>query len=398
MKSKYCWAAFIPVTIIVIVLKIFEALDVFPSLPVKMLSYSALGLVVLMFAINIVFVAMDKKTSPAYLLTRNIPAAIFLLISAAMITSKSALRAIVDIKHGSFDGMSLALVVMGMITAICFVVVSLAHLQGRNFLPRMGALLLAMPVWAGLVLVNEFLENRTRSLATIDEFRLIALAFAMVFLFKLSMIIATIDGKNPVKAMYLYGLPMAALCLAIGITDVMVKGFDYSENVFAFALCSLGIYALCFIWEITKLSRTKEEQVIKYDLDDYDEEQRVYGAHQDNFVAAPEEQTGDYDYDYASASEESESYVTSTDENYTDDYDYDYSYGAAQYNDELVVAPEAPEGDDAIYVDSDVVDDFEERILGTKTQNIDSPLNDKEAEYDEEQMARIDKLIEDINS
>ena len=98
MKSKLCWVTFLPFTLIAIALKVVEALNMLPSLPSKVLSYSALGLILLMFVINIVFVAVDRKTSPAYLLTRNIYAAVFLLLSAAMITSKAALTTIVDLR------------------------------------------------------------------------------------------------------------------------------------------------------------------------------------------------------------------------------------------------------------------------------------------------------------
>ncbi|MBR2108402.1 MAG: hypothetical protein IJ932_00420 [Ruminococcus sp.] len=405
MKSKLCWATFIPVTLIAIILKALESFSVIPSLPGKMLSYTALGLILLTFIINIIFVASDKETSPAYLLSRNVPAAVFLLISAAMITSKSALTIILALQNNKFDFLILAMTLLGIVTAVCLVVISLAHIQGRNFLPRMGAFLLVMPVWAGLVLVYEFLENRKVSVADVDEFKLFALAFMMIFLFKLSMIISTVDGRNPVKAMFLYGLPMASLCLSIGavnVFDIIKNGIDYSENVFGFALCALGIYAVLFIREITSLMRTKSEQVIKFDLDDFDEQQRVYGAYQDNYVATPDEQTGDYDYDYTSASEESEVYVTEKDKHYTSDYDYDYSYGGYGGNsdqDDLVAPPEAPtEDDDVIYVDSDVVDDFEEKVLHSSVRDVESPVNDKETEYDDEQMAKIDKLIEDINS
>ena len=405
MKSKLCWVTFMPVALITLVLKVLEAFDVFSSLPAKTLSYTALFLVLLMFVINIVFVAADRKTSPAYLLTRNIPAAVFMFISAAMITSKSALTTIVDVQNDRFDFMTLALTLLGFMTAICFVVISLAHIQGRNFLPRMGAFFLAMPVWAGLVLVNEFLDNRKVSVADIDEFKLFTMAFIMIFLFKLSMIVATVDGRNPVKAMYLYGFPMAAVSVAIGaenICGIIKNGIDYSENVFAFALLSLALYAIVLIVEMTKLSRTKEEQAIKFDLDDFDEEQRVYGSHQDNYVVAPEEKTGDYDYDYTSASIESEIYVTAKDDKYTSDYDYDYDYGGYggdSDKDDLVEPPEqSDEDDDVIYVDSGVVDEFEEKVFSQRAQTISSPFNGEETEYDEEQMAKINKLIEDINS
>ena len=102
----------------------------------------------------------------------------------------------------------------------------------------------------------------------------------------------------------------------------------------------MGLYAVALLIEMTRLARTKDEQIIKYDLDDYDEEQRVYGMHQDNFVAAPEEQTGDYDYDYSFASEDVENFVTSSDEEYTEEYDY-YGYGTQEEAEQLVVAPDA---------------------------------------------------------
>ncbi len=406
MKSKLCWATFVPATIIAVALKVIEAFNLIPSIPSKTLSYSALGVILLSFVINIFFVASDRETSPAYLLARNIPAAVFALLAAAMITSKSALTVILDVQNKQLDAMTFALAILGMVTAICLVVISLAHLQGRNFLPRMGALFLVMPVWTGLVLVNEFLENRKVSVADVDEFKLFALAFGMIVLFKLSMIIATIDGRNPVKSMYLYGLPMASLGICIGvytISGIIQNGLDYSENVFTFAITALGLYVLFFTREITKLSRTKSEQMIKFDLDDFDEEQRVYGAHQDNFVAAPEEQTGDYDYDYTSASEESEVYVTEKDKHYTSDYDYDYDYGGyggKSDQDDLVAPPEpaSEEDDDIIYVDSSVVDDFEGKVVGQKTQNVTSLVNEEETEYDDEQMAKINKLLDDINS
>ena len=60
MKSKLCWIPFIPVTIAVIVLKVCETLNVFPLLPTNTLSYISIGLVLLMFAVNIVFTIADK--------------------------------------------------------------------------------------------------------------------------------------------------------------------------------------------------------------------------------------------------------------------------------------------------------------------------------------------------
>jgi hypothetical protein len=256
-----------------------------------------------------------------------------------------------------------------------------------------------MDIWGGLMLINEFLKNRTASIYKINPLILFAYAFGMIFLFKLGMVISTVKGKNPVKALYLYGMPFAAIGIIIGamnVISIIKNGLDYSENVIGFGLCALGLYVIFFLIEISRYSLTKEEQILKYDLDDFDEEQRVYGAFQDNTVVAPEEQTGDYDYDYSSSTEEAENYVTAANEDYTDDYDYEYGYGGSDKNeaDDLVVAPDVEEDDDAIYVEKDKVETFEEGVVESNKEN----HLDNEAEVSEQDQERIDKLIEDINS
>lgn len=406
MKTKLCWLSFIPLSLVAIVIMTVNAVNeifvvkgdapdhYFPE------HYYAAGIVLLMFIINIVFVAMDKKTSTAYILRKNIPAAIFAILASAMITSKSALNLILSLQNKTYSLFTLAVSVFGFLTAICLVIIALAHLQGRNFLPAMGALFLSMPIWGGLVLISEFLNNRTVSTYYVNPLKLLCYAFAMIFLFKLGMVIATVKGKNPVKSMFLYGMPLAAIGLIVGICNIVSiigEGIDYSENVIAFAFMSLGLYIIVFLVEISKYGLTKDEQILKYDLDDFDEEQRVYGAFQDNTVVAPEEQTGDYDYDYSMTTEEAENYVTAADDEYTDDYDYDYSYGDSDKNDadDLVVAPDVEVEDDAIYVEKDKVDTFEEGVVDSQIEN--KEIN-KEVELSEQDKKKVDDLFDDINS
>ncbi len=398
MKSKLCWISFIPLALAAVAVKVMQIYSVGFSADDNFASYIVVGLVLAMFAVNIVFVAIDKKTSPVYILSKNIPAAVFAVISAAMIASKSALTLILALQNGSSDLFTLAMTVFGMLTSICMVIIALAHLQGRNFLPRMGALFLTMPVWGGLILINEFLNNRTMSIYSINPLRLFCYAFAMIFLFKLGMVIATVKGKNPVKSLFLYGFPLAAIGIASGVYNIfsiIYNGLDYSENVISFAFFAMGLYIVFFNLEISKKNYSSDEQLLKYDLDDFDEEQRVYGAFQDNTVVAPEEQTGDYDYDYSYGSVESENYVTAADEEYTEDYDYEYGYGDKSDAEDLVVAPEAEGDDDAILVEKDKVENFEEGVVASNEEarefHADAPVSDVD-------MEKIDKLIEDINS
>lgn len=396
MKSKLCWIPFIPLTLVSVAVKVLQMFSIGFKPDDVIPSYISVGAVLLMFAVNIIFVAMDKEMSPAYIMNKNIPAAIFAILAAAMITSKSALVLILAFQNKTYTIFTLMLTVFGMLTAISLVIIALAHLQGRNFLPRMGGFFLSMPIWAGLVLIDEFLNNRTVSVYYVNPVKLFCYAFLMIFMFKLGMVIATVKGKNPVKSMFLYGLPLAAFGLTIGICNIcsiILNGFDYSESVSAFAFLSLALYIIFFVSEITKKCYTKDEQILKYDLDDFDEEQRVYGANQDNTVVAPDEQTGDYDYDYSSASDEAENYVTASDEAYTEDYDYDY--GDSKEADELVVAPDVEVEDDAIYVEKDKVEDFEEQVVES---NKEAHRSGEEVERTEEEQKKIDDMLDDINS
>ena len=396
MKVKLCWIPFIPLSVAAVAVMVMQKLGIVFSPDDCIPAYIAVAAVLLMFAVSVVFTAMDKMTSPMYLMSRNIPSAVFAVLAAGMIASKSALTTILALQNGSFNLFTFGMVFFGMLTAICFVVIALAHVQGKNFLPRMGALFLAMPVWSGLMLINEFLNNRTVSVISINPIPLFCFAFLMIYTFKLSMVVATISGKNPVKAMFLYGLPFATIGFIYGfvnIVNIITSGIDYSENVIGFAFLSLALYVVFFNIEITKKAFTKDEQVVKFDLDDFDEEQRVYGAYQDNTVVAPEEQTGDYDYDYTFATEDAEEFVTETDSSYTEEYDYIDSYGNTHEADDLVVAPD-DNGDDAILVEKDKVENFEEGVL--ESNKINRELQESD-DYSEEQMKKIDDLISDIN-
>ncbi len=401
MRSKLCWIPFIPLTLASVTLKALQIFSVIP-LSENTVSYYSIFAALIMFALCIVFVAIDKETSEAYLLSRNIPAAVFSMFAAALVASKTSLNTILSLQSNALDPFKLISAIFGMLTSVCLVVIALAHIQGRNFLPRMGVLFLSMPVWGGLMLIGEFLENRTVSVNTINPIMLFAYAFAMIFMFKLSMVIATVDGRNPVKAIYLYGMPLACIGFTLGvggICSIIVNGLDYSENILQFAFLALALYAVSLCMEINKNARKKKEQIVKFDLDEFETEQSTYGDYglnKDNFVAASEEKTGDYDYDYSYASVESETFVKPAESDETESYDYiygyGYEYGQDSEDDDLVVAPDVEEEDDVILVDSDVVETFEEGVVSSNEDKRGA------SDYDDEALKKIEKLIEDIKN
>ncbi len=404
MRIKLSWITFIPVVLAVLAVKTLQSFNV--ELPINdvYLSYFTVGLVLVMFIVNIVFCFIDKKTSPSYILSKNITASVFALLTATFLTSKSVLKIITEFQTSSIGAVKLITAIIGVFAAIGFVLIALAHFQGRNFMPRLGAYFLFLPAWACLMLICEFLDNRTVSVMTIDPIRLFVFAFAMIYLFKSSMVIATVEGKNPVKACYLYGFPLIALGLGFGvktIVEIFTKGLDYSENSLGFTVIALALYALSFVIEITRFSKTNDEQIIKFDIGEVDENQRIYGADGDKFVVTPETDSDDYDYDYGIATDEAKDFVTEFDYSYFDEKEPE-----PEHSDAFIVTPPEDvdnEDDEAIYVAREAAESFEKNITGSAEYTGAGskkavPDTVVEEERDEAILEEIDKLISDINS
>lgn len=388
-NSKLTWITALPVCVFTILVKVLQSLGVQLPFDDYIVSYGVIAVILAMFVINIIFIATDRKTSPVHILNRNIPAALFALLSSVFVTAYSVLAIIQILQAGAINFVAIVTAGFGVLSAIGFVIVALAHFQGRNYMPRMGAYLLVLPCWSCLMLISEFLNNRQKSALTIDPIKLFTFLFAMIFLYMVSMVIATIDGKNPVKACFLYGLPMAVCGIGYGvsvITGVFVNGLDFSENSLGFAFFAISLYALSVIAELTAKLKTTDEQIAVFDAGDIDENNRMYGAEGDDLLI-PEENSGDYDYDYGSATVEAEDFVTELDYNYLEEKDKPIN--APSDEEDYIVATESDtdENDDAIYISKDKAESFESGILERQYE-----------EMSEEQSKRIDDLIAEINT
>lgn len=388
-NSKLTWITALPVCVFTILVKVLQSLGVQLPFDDYIVSYGVIAVILAMFVINIIFIATDRKTSPVHILNRNIPAALFALLSSVFVTAYSVLAIIQILQAGAINFVAIVTAGFGVLSAIGFVIVALAHFQGRNYMPRMGAYLLVLPCWSCLMLISEFLNNRQKSALTIDPIKLFTFLFAMIFLYMVSMVIATIDGKNPVKACFLYGLPMAVCGIGYGvsvITGVFVNGLDFSENSLGFAFFAISLYALSVIAELTSKLKTTDEQIAVFDAGDIDENNRMYGAEGDDLLI-PEENSGDYDYDYGNATVEAEDFVTELDYNYLEEKDKPIN--APSDGEDYIVATEGDtdENDDAIYISKDKAESFESGILERQYE-----------EMSEEQSKRIDDLIAEINT
>jgi hypothetical protein len=248
-------------------------------------------------------------------------------------------------QHSDYNLLKLMIAGFGLFASVAMVSISLAHVQGRNYMPKVGIFFIFIPIWLCLSITSAFLESRTHSIAEIDPVINMVQIFAMIFLLNLPMVIAVIEGKNAVKSCFVYGFPVAILGILEGINtvqSVIITGFDYSENVFGMAFFFMGIYALLLNIELTKRCKTVDEQELIFDMDDSEGYDGYYGETAEEFAVSERDDSTDdyfygyvYGYAYGPSKEELEGYVMEPDESYHD-INYDE---LVVYDDILVTGP-----------------------------------------------------------
>lgn len=417
MKVKLSWFSFIPAIVLITVIKILELAGVTQLFDAISAPYMSVIVVVLSFIANLIFSLIDKETSPVYIIKRNLPVGIFALLSAACIASKSFLSIIQSFQYFTYDILALVTSGVGIVAAISFVILSLAHIQGKNYMPRIGMIFLSIPVWFCFVLIKTFLESRTVSAVDIDPVYNFALIFAMVLFLNVPMVISIIDGKNAVKGCFVYGLPMAVLGLISGINtivNIIAGGLDYSENIVGFAFLCIGLYILLFNYELTKNMKSVNEQDVCFDADEFADFEELYGTTKEEVVVSDENYDGDYLYGYEYGTTDIEDdFVTAKDDDYIN---HDYDYGEIVLDDVLVKAEEDPaeigEDKDAIFISKEAAEFFEHNILTSdeEAENVndaeetsetpDEAETDSknESKVENDTMNKIDRLLAEIGS
>jgi len=413
MKVKLSWFSFLPAVVLVVLIKILELAGVSQLFGVISAPYMAVIVVALSFGVNLLFSVLDKETSPVYIMNKNTTAGVFAMLTAACVASKSFLNLIFTMYNSTYDLLTIVTSGVGIAAAIAFVIIALAHVQGKNYMPRLGLFFLSIPTWLCLVLIKTFLESRTVSAVDIDPVYNFSLIFAMLLFLNLPMVISIIDGKNAVKGCFVYGLPMTLLGLLSGINtieNIIAGGLDYSENIVGFAFLFMGIYILLFDYELTKKVKSVKQFEFSFDADEIVDYSEFYGMTKEDVVVSDTEYEGDYDYlygyEYGEADVEDD-FVTAKDEEYEN---HDYDYGEVVLDDVLVKAEEDPAEEDesqgAIYISKDAAEVFEHNILGTEAEaesEDDSIINkpptiDRTKRDESDTMDKVDRLLAEIGS
>ncbi len=274
MKAKYSIIPFIPAVIVMVFLKAMSIYGVdsngkYLGMNSMQITYTVIGISLALFVICVLINLFDRKTAPVYPVTKNMAAGVFAILTgfgmmASSITAATNVWA-ADQGNGN-ERLMLAVIcaVLSIPAGLAMALIARLHFSGDSKISGLSAIYIFPSLWGCAELVGEFLRATKTSLAdpTKDMTSLFCYIFIALYFFSNSMVVSRIKGRNPVKGMFIYGTPMAALNLTIGIYELFRmsrEGFDREQLFFAFMFIFSALYAVSFMLEIFSNTYTKDD-------------------------------------------------------------------------------------------------------------------------------------------
>ena len=296
MKAKYAVVPFVPAFIAMLFLKIMSIFGVdgkgnFMGMSKMNITYLVIGIALGLFVVCILINLFDRKTSPVYPMKKNLPAGFL-----AILTGFSIMASSINAASNTWvtDGSNTERVLLAVVCAVfavpaglALVLIARVHFSGKSNISNMSILYVFPSLWACAEVVGEFLQATKASIYSKESTGLFCYIFIALYLFTNSMVVSRIKGRNPVKGLFIYGLPMTAISLSYGIYELfrMTREFDRAEALFAVMFIAVALYAFSFIMEVFFNSYTKDDIEIVTDLEGINDESFL-GEDADNETAA----------------------------------------------------------------------------------------------------------------
>ncbi|MEE1061934.1 MAG: hypothetical protein UH080_09010 [Ruminococcus sp.] len=267
MKVKFSWIPFIPIALGMAGFKTLATFmadenGIFCGLNFIETSYAVIGAGLVLFVLCVLLNMIDRKTAPVYSAAKNIPAAIFSVMSAVMVMAFSVLSVYNSVDNNESYWMHLICSGFSLFASIALVFMSRVHFTGIAPVSNVSALYIFPSLWACSELVSCFLDATKVSVSATDMTSLFCFIFLSLYLFSHAMVVSKIKGRNPVKASFIYGMPAAALTLTAGvyyITTGLTDGMSGMLLIRGVMFMSLALYTISFVAELTKGIMTKDE-------------------------------------------------------------------------------------------------------------------------------------------
>ncbi len=270
MTSKLSWIGFIPFAICAIGLKFVQmffmndASATLFGLTALQLSYVAMGIVILVLIITMIFCFTDRKISPYYNSKRNIFCGIFAIILALMFAADGANKFFNMIESASFSVIGIIEAIFLLLSAIAFVVIGMSGFFKENNTQKFLIFLLMPAILMAVRLISCFMTFRTLSIVYSDVPLLLCYIFATMFLFNYAVLMSKIEARSPVKSCFIYGFPMLTALLMYALPNlyrVFTTGapFEFFSNLENLEFLVIALFALGFIVELSVNVKRKDE-------------------------------------------------------------------------------------------------------------------------------------------
>lgn len=282
MKVKYSVIPFIPVAIAMVGLKIMSLFGLDSNgllfgMNKTSVSYLVIGFALGLFVLCIFINILDRKTAPVYGVKKNFVSGVLAVFSGFAVAASS----IISFLHTSPSNsdnyyMSLVVSLFSFFAGVALILMSKVHFIGKSTVSGISMMYIFPALWGCSCLVSEFLAATKVSISASDMTPLFCYIFVTLYLFSHAMIVSRIKGRNPVKACFVYGLPMVAVSLSYGIYVILTSAVENSgihTIMVGVQFSVLALYALSFIVEMFFGTITKDEVEI---IDTLPEEEDTY--------------------------------------------------------------------------------------------------------------------------
>lgn len=281
MKIKLSWIPFIPITLLSVFLRAYQVVYVNSGVDQGFLNNETIwviyaAMIALLFVVLAIFTAADRKTSGFYDISKNFFAGIFSFIAGIALIGGCA-QEVISVLNGSLGAAVLVDALFSVLAGAAFIIMGVSSLSGKIKGKKLKVLMLFPPVWGCIRLIYTFMNYTKSSIHSFDMTNVIFMAFGTLFLFNVAMIYAGVKTRNPVKAVFLYGMPMIAVtltyCAAIAVTKIVTDGEIVDilaqnqgmglEGITLVQFFFVSLFALFFLIELTSKAKKKDVQLDK---------------------------------------------------------------------------------------------------------------------------------------
>lgn len=227
MKLKRMWIPFALLILLALPVRIYQTMFMQGSIALLGVELSSYGVTLALLVLTGLFVlcfiimsARAKNANNSFLLTKNIAAGIFALLTGVLLLCDSASRIITEFSGGTTPG-DVAITIISVFAGIVFLLFAIEAFSGRDISKKLPVLMLLPTVWACARLVHTFFLYTNIASISENMFDIISLIFLLLFLFLQAKLQAGLSRVSSAKKAMVFGLPAVVLLLMYSLPNLL---------------------------------------------------------------------------------------------------------------------------------------------------------------------------------